>query len=187
METVDGRSAASAAIRIDNPAESERVFQEAFRAGDLDGLVSIFEPDAVFVPAPGDVAAGSTAIREVAASFLAMKVRLKFTNGSIQRAGDMALKTYEWKLEGDDAHGNPVTLSGRAELCFAGRRTDPGVSPSIIRTPSNNWPEVHRAVPALRTRTAAYAPRICPSPAAPTSTVSLRSSGWFPTPSLSSP
>ena len=41
MEMVDRRSAASIAIRIDNPAESERVFQKALHADDLDGLISL--------------------------------------------------------------------------------------------------------------------------------------------------
>jgi hypothetical protein len=41
METVDRRSAASIAIRIDNSVEPKRVFQKAFHVGDLDGLVSL--------------------------------------------------------------------------------------------------------------------------------------------------
>jgi hypothetical protein len=41
MEMVDRRSAASIAIRIDNPAESERVFQKALHADGLDGLISL--------------------------------------------------------------------------------------------------------------------------------------------------
>jgi hypothetical protein len=59
METVDRRSAASIAIRIDNPAESKRVFQKAFHAGDLDGLVSLlslmqclFRLQATWLPVP---------------------------------------------------------------------------------------------------------------------------------------
>jgi hypothetical protein len=40
-------------IRIEHVEEAGKVFQDAFNAGDIDGLVSLFEPDAVLVPDPG--------------------------------------------------------------------------------------------------------------------------------------
>ena len=107
MEMVDRRSAASIAIRVDNPAESERGIPQGVPRRRPRRACQPFELDAMFVPAPGDVAAGSAAIREVAASFLAMKGRLEFTSESMLQAKDMALKTYEWKCEGNDVHGNP--------------------------------------------------------------------------------
>jgi hypothetical protein len=41
------------------------------------------------------------------------------------QAKDMALKTYEWKFKGNDVHGNPVTLVGRAATVLR-RQTDRG-------------------------------------------------------------
>jgi ketosteroid isomerase-like protein len=43
------------------------LFQDAFNADDLDGLVNFYEPEGVFVPAPGQVAADPASIREVLA------------------------------------------------------------------------------------------------------------------------
>lgn len=133
MTAVTGRSATPGAIRIENPAESVRVFQDVFNAGDLDGLVSLFEPDAVFVPAPGQVAAGSAAIREVLANFLAMNGRIEFTRESILQTGDMALKTLEWKLVGDDPDGSTVTLVGHAATAL--RRQPDGSWRIVIDNP----------------------------------------------------
>ncbi|MDQ5853940.1 MAG: hypothetical protein M3380_18125 [Chloroflexota bacterium] len=39
-------------IRIEHLEDASRVFQETFNAGDLNGLVSLFEPEAVLVPGP---------------------------------------------------------------------------------------------------------------------------------------
>jgi ketosteroid isomerase-like protein len=54
---------APSVIRIEHVEEAGKVFQDTFNAGDIDGLVSLFEPEAVLVPAPGKVVAGSDALR----------------------------------------------------------------------------------------------------------------------------
>jgi hypothetical protein len=41
------------ALRIENPSDYDRIFQDAFNAGDLEGLVSLYEPDAIFIQRPG--------------------------------------------------------------------------------------------------------------------------------------
>jgi ketosteroid isomerase-like protein len=68
----------------------------------------------------------------VAASFLAMKGRLEFTSDSVLQAKDMALKTYEWKFKGNDVHGNPVTLVGRAATVLR-RQTDRGYGLFVMK------------------------------------------------------
>lgn len=62
---------APSVIRIERLEDAGQMIQDTFNAGDLDGLVSLFEPEAVLVPAPGQVAAGSDAIREAFTGFLA--------------------------------------------------------------------------------------------------------------------
>lgn len=34
------------------PVETHAVFQKAFNAGDLDGLMALYEPDATLIPQP---------------------------------------------------------------------------------------------------------------------------------------
>ena len=41
------------------PEQIHRLFEEAFNAGDLDGLMELYEPDAALIAQPGSVAHGS--------------------------------------------------------------------------------------------------------------------------------
>jgi ketosteroid isomerase-like protein len=74
------------------PEDLERLFVERVNAGDVDGLVALFEPDAVLASPPATVASGSEAIRRVLHDLVASGVRL--TLGDQQptlRVGDVAL------------------------------------------------------------------------------------------------
>jgi ketosteroid isomerase-like protein len=74
------------------PEDLERMYVERVNAGDIEGLVALFEPDAVIAYAPGQVATGSQAIRQMFTDFVASGVTL--TLGDQQptlRAGDLAL------------------------------------------------------------------------------------------------
>jgi ketosteroid isomerase-like protein len=74
------------------PEDLERLFVERVNAGDVDGLVVLYEPDAVMAFSPGKVATGSQAIRQVFTDFVASGVKL--TLGQQQptfRVDDLAL------------------------------------------------------------------------------------------------
>jgi ketosteroid isomerase-like protein len=74
------------------PEDLERLYVERVNAGDIDGLVALFEPDAVMAFSPGKAATGSQAIRQVFTDFVASGVKL--TLGEQQptlRVGDLAL------------------------------------------------------------------------------------------------
>ena len=106
-------------IRIEHVEEAGKVFQDTFTAGDIDGLVSLFEPEAVLVPAPGKVVAGSDALRETFAGVLATGARFEIVKlFSIHRVGDIALATTEWKMASNDADGDLVTVRARPVIVF---------------------------------------------------------------------
>ena len=74
------------------PEDLARLFVERVNAGDLDGLVALYEPDAVLRVRPGQTARGHTAIRAVYAQLL--ESRPHFEPGRAQdtlRSGDLAL------------------------------------------------------------------------------------------------
>jgi ketosteroid isomerase-like protein len=74
------------------PEDLERLFVERVNAGDVEGLVALYEPDAVLAFPPGNVATGTETIRQVFNDFLAAGVTL--TLGDQQptlRVGDLAL------------------------------------------------------------------------------------------------
>lgn len=94
------------------------MFQDTFNAGDLDGLVSLFKPESVLVPAPGQVASGANDIRATLATSLATWERLEVTVLSRHQVGDIALQTAEWKVENKDPDGSPRTLRARPAVVF---------------------------------------------------------------------
>lgn len=74
------------------PEELERLFVERVNAGDVEGLVALYEPDAVMAVAPGNVAIGHEVLRRVFDDFVASGEKL--TLGKQQptlRVGDLAL------------------------------------------------------------------------------------------------
>jgi ketosteroid isomerase-like protein len=74
------------------PEELERLFIERVNAGDIEGLVALFEPDAVMVHAPGEVATGSAAIRRVFEGLVASGEQLTLGRQRPSlRVGDLAM------------------------------------------------------------------------------------------------
>ena len=93
------------------PGAVHRLFAERFSAGDLDGLVALYEPDAVLVAQPGQVARGTEAIREALGGFLAHKGTFHLEPGGVFRAGDLALLVSSWTLKGTGPDGMPLDLA----------------------------------------------------------------------------
>ncbi|HET6953712.1 MAG TPA: nuclear transport factor 2 family protein [Acidimicrobiales bacterium] len=74
------------------PEHLERFFVERVNAGDVDGLMALFEPDAALACAPGRVATGSAAVRQVLEDFVTSGVTLNLGRQQpILRVGDLAL------------------------------------------------------------------------------------------------
>ncbi|MDQ4030878.1 MAG: DUF4440 domain-containing protein [Actinomycetota bacterium] len=114
---------APSTVRIENLEDGPKVFEDAFHAGDLDGLVSLFDPKSMFVSASGQVAAGPDAVRKELAGLLATGGRLEIKTKSLHQVEDIALRTTEWSLEGNESDGNPITVGGRAAIVYR-RQTD---------------------------------------------------------------
>jgi len=87
---------------------------EAFNAGDVRTLMTMYEPDAVLVPGPdAPPLRGHAAIEEGLHGFLALGGRLTFTPRFWLLAGDVALGSIAFTLEGGHApDGTPVPLAG---------------------------------------------------------------------------
>ncbi len=91
-ETGTGRVAGQGREKAAVPEDLGRMFIERASAGDVDGLVALYEPDAVLAFPPGQVTIGADAIREAYEKLLA--ARPKFTSEGQQPAlinGDIAL------------------------------------------------------------------------------------------------
>lgn len=108
--------AAPETIRIEKLEGSERVFQDAVNAGDLNGLISLYDREAVFIPAPGQEARGSDAIQEAWSGLLSLGGRFELTTKSRHQVEDISLEMCDWKLQGTGPDGNPMALSGAAAV-----------------------------------------------------------------------
>ena len=74
------------------PNDLERFFVERANAGDVDGLVALYEPTAVIACGNGEVVVGLEQIRKFFVEFLAHRPRLEPSDqAQALRSGDLAL------------------------------------------------------------------------------------------------
>lgn len=74
------------------PEHLERLFVARVNAGDVDGLLALYEPDAVMAHEGGQVAVGHDALRQVFAAMVASGVQLTLGDQQpVLRFGDLAM------------------------------------------------------------------------------------------------
>jgi uncharacterized protein (TIGR02246 family) len=96
------------------PAEAHTLWGDALVAGDVEAMVELYEPDATWMPQPGNVISGTEAIYEQATKLCALS---KTTSFELKpeftlEAGDLALLHASWSLKGTSPDGEPVDLAG---------------------------------------------------------------------------
>jgi ketosteroid isomerase-like protein len=77
--------------RAQQPEDLDRLFLQRANAGDVDGVVDLYEPDAVLAFPPGELTVGSQAIRAVYVTLLAGRPRFDARIAPAIRTGDIAL------------------------------------------------------------------------------------------------
>jgi uncharacterized protein (TIGR02246 family) len=95
------------------PADVIRLFAAALHDGRLDDAVALYEPDAVFIAAPGAVPIhGIPQIRAALAAFTALRPTLTPDIRKVVQAGHIATVFNAWRLDGTGPDGAPLHLSG---------------------------------------------------------------------------
>jgi uncharacterized protein (TIGR02246 family) len=115
------------------PEDLDRLFAVALNAGDIDGLMRLYEPGAAMRPGPGQVVQGLDAIRAGLAGFIAMKPTLTITSKVLGQCSEIALMTGSWTLTGTGADGKPVNMAGQS--VEVARRQADGAWLFIVDTP----------------------------------------------------
>ncbi len=87
-------------------------FANRLNAGDLDGLVALYEDVAVFEPGPGILVRGKTAIRRALEGLLTLEPTITSQVEQIMAADDLALVVNRWSLTGTGPDGEEVRRSG---------------------------------------------------------------------------
>jgi uncharacterized protein (TIGR02246 family) len=94
------------------PEDTIRSFSALIVAGDLDAVLELYEPEAIFVPQPGSTVTGREAIRDALRPFLALRPEMTGQVEKVLRSGDVALVANRWSLTGTSPDGERVELSG---------------------------------------------------------------------------
>lgn len=103
------------------PDAASKLFEERFAAGDLGGLMELYEDDAVFTNARG-VHRGHDAIREVLAGYLATGASIAMSTSVAFEAGELALVHWAWTMT------------------FPDRRVAEGATAEVLRRqPDSSW------------------------------------------------
>jgi ketosteroid isomerase-like protein len=83
------------------PAETSRLFEHDFADGDLDGLMSLYEEDAVF-PTPHGTSTRHDEIRATLKAYLDSGAKLEFGESLSFVAGNLALIHTPWTMRMPD-------------------------------------------------------------------------------------
>jgi uncharacterized protein (TIGR02246 family) len=116
------------------PEQIHRLFEDSFNAGDLDGLMELYEPDAALIAQPGSVAHGPEQARAALQGFLALKGRITLDTKLVVTVGDLAYLANSWSLSGTGPDGTPVVLG--ATTAEVARRQPDGTWRYVI---DNAW------------------------------------------------
>jgi ketosteroid isomerase-like protein len=124
------------------PEDLNDLYNEAFRAGDIERLLALYEPDSVLAPTPDARIRGRLAIRERLALLLALKGELRAEKSSCVECDGVALLRAKWQFTGADSAGRNVEMSG-ASLKVARRQAD-GSWLYVIDLPTGGIADVAR-------------------------------------------
>ena len=105
------------------PEQIHQLFETAFNAADIDGLMELYESNAALIAQPGSVDHGSEQVLAALQGFLALKGRITLNTKLVFTVGDLAYLSNTWSLNGTGPDGNPVAL-GATTAEVARRQTD---------------------------------------------------------------
>jgi len=96
------------------PEDCDRLFAERVNAGDLDGVLALYEDRGCYVLRDG-VATGPAAIRPLVEKMVVSKSRLVCEVKRVVRAGEGLVLLYnDWRISASGDDGRPIEKTGRA-------------------------------------------------------------------------
>ena len=110
---------------VDDPGQLGRLFAERANAGDLEGMLALYEQEATFIGPDGGSASGRDAIRERLEGLLAMNPQITATSSQAVMAGDVALMSGRFRITLGAEDGDGAGFDG-ASTEVARRQSDGG-------------------------------------------------------------
>jgi uncharacterized protein (TIGR02246 family) len=117
-----------------NPEDWPSVFEQHLNAGDLDKVMSLYEPDARFVAPSGKTLIGRDRIRQVIAGLIQSNTKFQSRVLRVSRIDDLALLYTDFDGTAVDGSGKTIELRSRAIEVL--RRQPDGTWKLIIGDPN---------------------------------------------------
>ena len=96
-----------------DPRDLQEQFLKHFTTGDLDSLMDLYEPGALFVGPGGEEAVGAEAVRAALSSLLSLpELSFSYDPYFAAPSGDLVMMHASWSLTGEDPDGGPLAMSG---------------------------------------------------------------------------
>lgn len=99
---------------MSSPIDTVNELSDAINRGDLEAALALYEPNAVLVAQPGQLARGSTEVRAALGRFVELKPSLRAEAQNVIEVDDIALYTSRWTLSGADSSGQTITMGGES-------------------------------------------------------------------------
>jgi ketosteroid isomerase-like protein len=113
------------------PQQLHELFAKFFNSQDVDGLLSLYEPDGAMLIGADQVTRGINELRQGFAAMVSMGMTIEFGDREIAvEVGELALSHGSWKFIAQD--GTVVTEARTAEVC---RRGEDGVWRYVLDNP----------------------------------------------------
>ena len=101
-------------MSMGTPEQVLKSIVDGINAGNVDALMRLYEPEAVFATQPGSLNRGLPGVREALAGFVAMKGTLDLEVTRVLEASDLALVATVWSFAGTGPDGTPVKLAAKS-------------------------------------------------------------------------
>ena len=96
------------------PEEVLESVVEGINTGDLESLMTLYEPLACFASQLGQLAKSPNGIRESLRGFINMNGKLNLKVKRVLTASDLALVTTEWSFSGTGSDSKRVDITGKS-------------------------------------------------------------------------
>jgi uncharacterized protein (TIGR02246 family) len=98
---------------LQSPLDVARAWGDTFAARDLDAMMALFEPDAIWISEEGDEVRGHEGIRPVFADFMALDAVYEVEEPEVHETDGIAILRARWSVKGSAPDGSPVAITGR--------------------------------------------------------------------------
>ena len=97
------------------PEDVNRLFGERVNAGDVNGLVALYEPNATLVTPEAGALVGHAAIRDYLLNLVAAQAEIDMGTYRVLTAGDgLAVMHHDWRANIASPDGQRMVLTGKA-------------------------------------------------------------------------